>query len=154
MERPVFYWSRRCEHCNGVREAMQLLGKQDLFKSVCIEEVGRPGIPPQLRNVPALWDPATQRLFEGKAQVLEFLAKTGMNTRREVPGVGGAGTGADIDIDALGEPDGPEIGGLLNEPDVPLMSVATNMLTDKNPDDINRRLEEMKNDLGQYGARF
>lgn len=152
---PILFWSRRCRFSAEVFEVMQLLGKTNLFKTVCIEEVRRDALPPQLTDVPSVWDPATQRVFCGKGQVMEFMSKAGMNTRRDTP-TGVAQMNDNINIDALDGLDGPDVGGLLNEPSMPLVPIgpSAGMMTDKDPDALARKLEEMKAEMQGLGMQM
>lgn len=155
---PVLFWSTRCRFCAEVQEAMRLLGKEQLFENVCIEAVPRSSLPSKLTDVPSIWDPNTQRFHSGKGQVLEFVAKAGMNSRRDTPIAsppGMAGSGGSFNVDSLQEPDGPEIGGFLNEPNAPLIPLsAPSIMTDKNPDELNAKLAQMKADGENYGMRL
>ena len=150
QKNPRLFYSRRCRFSADVMQAIELLQKKDLFTYACIEEMPRASLPPELRDVPSMWDPDSQRFYTGKDQVLEFIARSSLNSRRQTPIVSGGqagGTGANYNVDMLEGPDGPAIGGLLDEPDAPLINTTGAYVTNKDPEELNAKLLAMKAEM-------
>ena len=162
---PILVYAMNHEPSNKVLEVLKMMNKTSFFRYICVQEVGREGIPPGVSRVPSVYIPDTKQVLVGHTQIMPYLARP-VESRREAPvqnhsvpiGLAPPPSG-ELNSFNVETEDKNEMFGSYDatpeEPGMPMISNqpnATVSVEKPSADDLNARMAALKADMSSYNG--